>query len=185
MPAGESVEVGFAEITETVDVSTDGTLLWSPVILAPGEAYTAEIRTHPASAACTLGSNATGTIGTDNIVIDITCGPPCPCFDAADVADTFAQPNAVCLSDDDRFAAGTLSSGVYVDMGNNVFEIAGVAEDQNVTPSEFECAYGCEDTGAGSGTPATCGNRPVIEATLELTSSEVDSCRALLAEVCP
>ncbi len=73
LPAGETVGIRLVG-GDLVNVDTATEVFWSPFVAESGTAYEFVVETQPASATCTLSANATGTAGTDNVVIDVDCG---------------------------------------------------------------------------------------------------------------
>lgn len=59
---------------DNLAVSTNGTITNFNTPVTKGSPYAVTVLTQPAGAACTLGSNASGTVGSANIGIAVTCG---------------------------------------------------------------------------------------------------------------
>jgi len=71
IPTGEKVVVALDGSEFDVDAGVP--VVWAPTAVAEGSPYAVTIVTQPASATCTLGATATGTGGSANISVDLTC----------------------------------------------------------------------------------------------------------------
>lgn len=276
LPAGQTVVVG-APSGESITLSVDGEFYWASGVIAPATTYASEILAQPASAICVLGPNGSGVAASENIGVELSCGPVtpeacngldddgdgqvdegfdvdsdsirscgadgtpgnadddchdgdatihpgateacegvdsdcdgstfgeltdvdsdgtmdacdptpadgCGAFTVAEVELVAAVPGAICLIDDtSTVPAVDLFSGVYIDHGQGVWEIAGVGTTFG-PPEAWFSGFGCDDSGATGATTCAGIGRPAIAPAVPFSQLEHDNCRHVALEGCP
>ncbi len=131
------------------------------------------------------------SIDTDSDGLFDTCDAhptlACPCYDLAAAKAIGDLPNADC-----RFQSTTTLppqtgiasySGVHIDYGGGVFELAGTGLGQNA--GEYGCMIGCVDNFATAGGTCAAVSRPAMAGSQELSSDDYEACQDLVRKVCP